>query len=343
MSSLSQAKAPEIVVLDTVASSAADLSVANGLVTVGTGKPFRRKDVADNAIQLDYFLNATAEVKNIYVTTPVANQEYRFVIEQEYGGKVNEVLVSYTPSVSTGATFATGLTAAIQAKINGGQLKGTVAEYTPGSDYGATFTASTSYPVFRVLQTSPSTLTVSSGIAVQTGTTTDAAISSGVLTITKSSHGYAVGDTVRFYGYTGTINGIASSTAGGFIGRVMTSATNNFTMWVESSSSFVCAYGDVRVTKVAQARRGTGSDLITLLGSDKGITSTNVYHVVSVSGLDSSNGNSVYTKNPVPFQKLYLISSTGSAANAIALMARFKEVKNWYVAGGTTFDPALMS
>lgn len=344
---LSQAKSAEIVVLDTVASIAADLSVSGGFVSVTGSRKWKRKDVADNAIQLQYFLNEILESQYVTVAAAVAGTEYRFLLLQQVGGEVRETLVSYTPSVTTLSTFSTGLTAAVQAKIDGGQFKGTATAYNDGTNYGVNIAGLTGYATFSISQVYPTTITVASAIAVQTGTTTDAAISSGVLTITKSSHGYNVGDTIRFYGYTGTINGISSSTTGGFIGRVMTKTTNAFTMWVESSSSFVCAYADVRVTKVATQGLGSGASLIANLGQGAAgtysfITSSNTYSVVRVDGLDSSNGNSSYVNNPVPFTKYYLLNAA-ETTDTPALMARFNEVKNWYGAGVTTFDPALMS
>lgn len=345
---LSQAKSPEVVVLDSVAGTAGDISVSGGFVSVTGGRKWKRRDVADNAIQLQYFLNEKLESQYVTVSAAVAGTEYRFLLLQQAGGEVRKTLVSYTPSVTTLSTFSTGLTAAVQAKIDGGQFKGTATAYNDGTNYGVNIAGLTGYATFSIAQVYPTTITVASAIAVQTGTTTDPAISSGVLTITKSSHGYNVGDVIRFYGYTGTINGISSSTTGGFVGRIMTKTTNAFTMWVESSSGFSCAYADARVTQVASQNVGSGANLIAQLGQgDAGtyrfITSGNTYSVVRVDGLDSSNGNSSYVNNPVPFTKIYLLNASGDAADTILAMARFQEIKNWYVAGDTTTDPALMS
>ena len=341
MSFSQQAKAPEVVVLNTVAASSADLSVANGFVSISTSR-FRRKDVADNAIALGYFLVETAESKNVYVATPVAGTEYRFVIEQEQDGEVKEIFVTYTPSTATGASFATGLTAAVQAKITGGQLKATASAYNTGSLYGVTIVGATGYPVFRVLQTNPSTLTVSSNLA--SGTSSGNLSASGTtLTLAQgTTTAFAVGQTVKLSGWTGSavINGRTAAQGVELRVSVVTASTSLTFICDTISGSISAATADYEI--LAQAQQGSGSSLITLFGSDKGIVSTNVYHIVNVYGLDSSNGNSSYTKNPVPFQKVYLINSTASAANALALMVRIGQVKNWLASGGS-FDPALLS
>lgn len=344
---LAQAKAPEVVVIDSVAASGADVSVSNGYVTIGSGRKWKRKDVADNSIALDYFLVETLESQRVTVAAAVAGTEYRFLVLQQVGGEVRETLVSYTPAVTTLLTFSAGLTAAIQAKIDGGQIKGTVVTYNDGTNYGAALTALTGYATFSIAQVYPTTLTVSAAPTVTSGTsgatsgtsTGNLSASSTTLTMLQSdTAAFAVGQTVKLSGWTGTavIDGRTAS-QGVYLRVYSISANTNVVFRCSTiTGSISAAATDYAIT--AQSRRGYAADLLSLGFST--VTAGNVYHIVRVDGLDSSNGNSSYVSNPAPFTKLYFINS--GDGDALDLMTRINQVKGWLGSGGS-FDPALMS
>lgn len=335
---LAQAKAPEVVVIDSVAASGADVSVSNGYVTIGTGRKWKRKDVADNSIALDYFLVETLESQRVTVAAAVAGTEYRFLVLQQVGGEVRETLVSYTPAVTTLSTFSTGLTAAIQAKIDGGQIKGTVVTYNDGTNYGAALTALTGYATFSITQVDPTSITVASALTSGTSTGNLSASSTTLTMLQSDTSAFAVGQTVKLSGWTGSavIDGRTAS-QGVYLRVYSISANTNVVFRCSTiTGSISAAATDYAIT--AQSRRGYAADLLSLGFST--VTAGNVYHIVRVDGLDSSNGNSSYVSNPAPFTKLYFINS--GDGDALDLMTRINQVKGWLGSGGS-FDPALMS
>lgn len=334
MASLSQAKSPEVVVLDSVAASAADLSVSGGKVSITGMKPFYRSEVPDRAITLDYFLNETVAVENVYASTFTVGTEYSFYIEQDVNGVLKNTFISYTPTSTSGSAFATGLTAAVNAAINMNLVEASAATYNSGGDYGVTITALTGYAVLRIVNAS-SLLTAASNYTAG-ATTSNGSLSGTTLTLTKTSHGLSVGDTIKYTWTSGTLNGLAGSV--GIVARVMTVPTSaTLTVQVVSSSSYVGTAASSYIQKVASARRGNGADL---LADGFAVTSGNTYHTVTISGNDAHNGHTQYTKNPVPFTKILFVNS--GDGDALDLMTRINQVKNWQDGSGN-FDPALMA
>ena len=335
MATLAQAKAPEVVVLNSVAASAADLTVSNGKVSITGMKPFVRKEVDDNAIVLDYFLNETLQVQNVFASTFTVGTEYSFYIYQDVNGELQETYISYVPTSTSNSAFATGLTAAVNAAINSGRVKASAATYNSGGDYGTTITALTGYAVFTIEQ--KKNVSSSSGISPAYGaTTSNGSLSGTVLTLTKTGHGLAVGDLIKYTWTSGTLNGVAGSV--GIVARVMTAATaDTLTINVTSSASYVGTAASSFIEKMPSARRGNGADL---LAQGYDVTSGNTYHKVTIIGSDAHNGHTQYTKNPVPFQKELFVNA--GDGDALDLMTRINQVKGW-LNGSGNFDPNLLS
>jgi len=340
------------IVLNSVAGTAGDLTTPGQGRVVVTGDPkgFKRPDVTEIAVLP--FINETLEVVRVTASAaPAANTTYSFLLEQDLVGissnsvPKRQALVSLTTGASapSATNFGIALAAVVQGLIDSNQFEVSVAAHASGNG-GCDITALTGHATFRVLQ----------AVNVAGVSTLDSAASSGnlsasgtTLTMLESDTSpFAVGKLVKLSGWTGTavING--RTAAQGVILRVATiSANTNVTFVAETITGSISA-AVVTFTVIASNARGLGSQYIangiTAGGSPSvSVIATDVYHEVVVKGGEFA-GKSQAQADLAPIETHYLISSTTDTANALLLLARFVEVKNYYGAGVTTVDPLLL-
>jgi hypothetical protein len=342
------------VVLNTVAGTAGDLTTPGQGRVVLTGDPkgFKRPDVSEIAVLP--FINETLEVIRVTASAaPAANTTYSFLLEQEITGATSTVLpkrqalVSLTTgsSAPNATAFGVALASVVQGLIDSNQFDVSVAAHAVGNG-GCDITALTGNATFRVLQAV--NVAGVSQLASGSSTSTDFASSGTTLTMeVAATTAFAVGKLVRLSGWTGgaLING--RTAAQGVVLRVseILSGPPRVVFVAETVSAAITGQ-DTDYQVVASNARGLGSQYIangiTAGGSPSvPVVSTNVYHEVIVKGGEFA-GKSQAQEDLRPIEIHYLISSTASAANALLLLARFIEVKNYYGAGVTTVDPLLL-
>lgn len=335
------------IVINSVAATAGDLTTpGQGIVKV-TGDPigFKRGDVEEIAILP--FLNEELQVTRVTATaSPAASTTYQFVLTQEVNGVMKQNIVSYATgsgAAPSAAVFAAALTASVQGLIDSDQFQISVAAYTSGNG-GVDITALTGYATFTIKQTS--NLTVDSQLASGTSSGNLSASGTTLTMLNSSTANFVVGDLVKLTGWTGTAVIDGKTAAQGVILRVSAISTNTSVTFVATTVTGSISAAAVDYERIASNQRGLGSGYIakgiTAGGNpSKVVIATDVYHEVVVKG-GSFAGKSLAQEDLAPFTNHYLISSTTDTANALLLLARFGEVKNYYGAGVTTVDPALL-
>lgn len=344
---MATAKNTKYFVINTVAATAGDLSIpSQGRVKVtGDTEGFLRRDAS--SIVVKKFIVETLQVSAVTATaTPVAGTTYRFIMEQEdANGDIQRLPVDYYAGTGVTATIlGTAITASVQAHIDSGKLQATAVVITSGNG-GVTITALTGYPVIRFKQ--PIAMTVATSLENR-ASSGNLSRSSLVLTMLEGdTSAFAVGQLVKLTGWTGgaTLNG-KTATEGVILRVDSISANTNVKYVIEAYvgtiSAAVCTF-EILATNAT----GIGADLT----ADRSITgggdpnvdivAANVYHEVIVTAGEPS-GSTMTVTDFAPFESHYFISSTGSASNALLLTDRFEEVEQYFVAGGTTVDPALL-
>lgn len=328
------------IVLNAPVATAGDLTTPGGGKVNVTGDPngFLRNQVQE--FKLQYFNPEVLESVTI-TATPAANTDYEFYIEQDVDGSVtpNKLLVAVTTVASpSAAVLRDALTANVQAFIDSGQLKATAVGSTSGSDAVVTITGLTGFAPFRILQAV--NVTEASLLLNVASTSTDfsGVAATGVITMeVASTAGVAVGQIhhVTWTGNTETING-SLGTAGTKlrVSAILAGPARIQYIADEISGDFT---GDDSVSQlVATKPRVLGADLIA-----QGVTdavAAGIYHEVIVLAKQES-GDTLTVPGHQDFEKHYYIRDT---ADGLLLMARFGEVKDWFAAGGSTVDPALM-
>jgi hypothetical protein len=344
------AKNNQYFVLNDVAASAADLTTPGGgrVKVTGDTQGFLRPKV--DSFKINRFIVETLAIKVVAATATVAaGTTYRFGIKQQLGTEINGVETHYidylAPTGVTATIFREAITGQVQGLIDSGKLQATAVVYTSGNS-GVTITALTGYPVIEIVQTQA--LTVTSGLASGASTSTDfsAVAATGVITMeVAATTGLVVGQLHTLSGWTGgaLING--KTAAQGATVRVSAILTGPARVqYVAQSVSADITGQDSNYALIASYATGKGSQLIALGitgGGDPNVdvVSTNVYHECIVTGGEPS-GQDMTLEPEAPFAKHYYINS--GDADALDLVARFVEVQNWYGAGVTTVDPALL-
>lgn len=342
------------VVLNTVAGTAGDLTTPGQGRVVVTGDPqgFKRPNVSEIAVLP--FINETLEVRRVTASaSPAANTTYSFVLEQEITGVTSTVLpkrqalVSYTTgsSAPSATNFGIALAAVVQALIDSNQFDLSVAAHSTGNG-GCDITALTGNATFRILQD----VNVADVSTLASGASTSTDFSSSGTTITMevaSSAAFAVGKMVNLSGWTGgaLINGRTAAQGVNLRVSAILSGPARIQFIAETISTAISGQ-DSNYQILASNARGLGSQYIangiTAGGSPSvSVVAANVYHEVIVKGGEFA-GKSQAQADLAPIEVHYLINSTASAANALLLLARFVEVKNYYGAGVTTVDPLLL-
>ena len=342
------------IVLNSVAGTAGDLTTPGQGRVVVTGDPkgFKRPDVTEIAVLP--FINETLEVVRVTASAaPAANTTYSFLLEQDLVGissnsvPKRQALVSLTTGASapSATNFGIALAAVVQGLIDSNQFEVSVAAHASGNG-GCDITALTGHATFRVLQA----VNVAGVSTLASGSSTSADFSSSGTTITMevaSSAAFAVGKMVTLSGWTGgaLING--RDEAQGVTLRVSAILSGPARIQFVAETIDVAISGeDSDYQIVASNSRGLGSQYIangiTAGGSPSvSVIATDVYHEVVVKGGEFA-GKSQAQADLAPIETHYLISSTTDTAEALLLLARFVEVKNYYGAGVTTVDPLLL-
>lgn len=328
------------IVINAPAATAGDLTTPGGGRVNVTGDPngFLRNKVEE--ISLQYFNPEVLESVTI-TAVPAANTDYEFYIEQDVDGSVipNKVLVAVSTVASpTDTALAAALTANVQAFIDSGQIKATAAASTSGGSGVVTITGLTGYKPFRIFQ--KKNVTQASLLLNVASTSTDfsGVAATGVITMeVAATTGAAVGQIhhVTWTGNTETINGSLGTVGTKLRVSALLSGPARIQYIADSISADFT--GDDSVSQlVATYPRVKGSDLIAQ-GVDDAVAA-NVYHQVIVKNKQES-GDTLTVAGHQEFEKHYYILND---ANGLLLMARFKEVKLWFAAGGSTVDPNLM-
>ena len=341
------AKSNQYFVLNDVAASAADLSTSVGsggrVLVTGDTEGFLRPKV--QSIKAKKFIVETLQTTTVLASAVAAGTTYRFYLKQQLGTEINGVEPLYidylAPTGITQAAFQTAITGAVQALINSGKLKATAVESASGNG-GVLITALTGYPVIEVGQAL--NVTAASTLPADTSTGNLSASGTTLTMLQSDTSDFAVGQLVKLTGWTGAavING-GDSTAGAIL-RVDSISTNTNVKFVAESVSGSISAAATDYEILASYATGKGSQYIAngiVSGGDPSVdvVSTNVYHEVVVEGGEPS-GFDMTLEDIAPFKKTYLINSGDS--DALDLVARFVEVANYYVAGGTDVDPALL-
>jgi len=334
------------IILNTVAATAGDLTTpGQGVVKVtGDLQGFKRGDVDEIAVLP--FVNETLEIVRVTAAAaPAANTTYQFTIEQTVLGKKKQALVSYftgatTPSASA---FGIAITAVLQGLINSNQLEVSAVAHATGNG-GVDITALTGYAVFYVKQLSG--VVAASTLATATSSGNLSASGTTITMAQNPTAAFTVGSLVKLSGWTGTavING--RTAAQGVTLRVATIVANTNVTFTASTVTGSITAAVTTYALIASQSRGLGQSFIDLgfiAGGSPSVSvvAANAYHEVVVKG-GSFAGKSMAQEDLAPLDTRYLISSTASAANALLLLARFVEVKNYFGPGVTTVDPLLL-
>jgi len=321
-------------VLDSVASSAGDVTVSGGKVSIEGCPSFEHGKVVNYTLQKS--ITEQVERKSAKFTSAANSTRYQCAITQLIDGKTEQFLVDYTSDASaTDAEVENALVAQVQAMIDGGALKATVA----AASNGILVTGIANYPTLNIV--GAENLTVASeqsyaDNATQSGSFFAAVVSAlaGTTTVTVTSNGHSLteGMKVKVSGYGGTMDGQAGSV--GVTARVTTVAANTFVLDGVVGASLTLS--STRVEVVATEAFGSGVDLAAQ--QVPGITSGNTYTRFTV---DYRSFEGKGTPNEAN-RTLELYINEGDA-DADDLIDRLVEIENGYAAGTTNADPALIA
>jgi len=333
--------------LNSVAASAADLTVGGGKFTI-TGDPqgITRRYVDSFAINR-YRPAVASELRVAATATVVVGSVYSFVVRQDLSGKVDGITTESVATVNVTATSAVaadfGALIAAAASAVGGrpEFDFTAAAYTSGNG-GVDITGGSTQPVVIIeqplLMTQSDLLNggASSGNASYSGTT--------ITVLHNDTTDIVVGGQVTFSGWSGgaIVNG-RTAAEGVTLPVTAVSANTNFVLEADSISGTMSA-AVAAFQVIAQEQAGAGSqyiaDGVTAGGNPSvSVVSTNNYHDVVIKGGEvagSTNGQD----DLKPYEKHFLINSGDS--DAADLLARIVEVEKYYAAGTTDADPALI-
>lgn len=333
--------------LNSVAASAADLTVGGGKFTI-TGDPqgITRRYVDSFAINR-YRPAVASELRLASTATVVVGSLYSFVVRQDLRGIVDGITtesvatVNVTATSAVAATFGAQIAAAASAVGARPEFDFTASAYTGGNG-GVDITGGSSQPVVIIEQ--PVLLTQSD--LLNSGTSSGNVSSSGTaITVLESdTTDIVVGGQVTITGWESgvVINGVADTAS---VTLPVTAVTTNTSFVLEADSVSATMSGattDFQV--IAQEQAGAGSqyiaDGVTAGGNPSvSVVSTNNYHDVVIKGGEvagSTNGQD----DLKPYEKHFLINS--GDADAADLLARIVEVKEWFAAGTTDADPNLL-
>lgn len=329
---------------------AADLTrPGQGRVLVtGDSKGFLRPKV--NSIKVKPFIVETLADIDVTATAPPAvGTAYKFVIEQESAeSQQNKQPKRYYITVvatSTNATvFGNQVTAAVQGLIDSGELEATATVITSGNG-GVTVGGVAGKPLVKVIQ--PVNMTVASGWAVVSSTSTDFAAVAATKVVTvevAATTGLAVGQLHRVT-WTGseTING-KTGTQGATLRVSAILSGPARVQYVAQSVSADITGADGTLQRIASEAEGLGSDLIAergIVGQNADIVAATVYHEVVVDYLEPT-GDTMTKEEGSPILKSYFIDATNTPANGLALLTQFEYVNAYLNSAGNAADPLLL-
>lgn len=243
-------------VLNTIAASGADVTLANRQFNI-TGFPAAINYLGITTVGAGLLppLVETPQVKTITFTAS-NSVTYSFYVQQNVDDNQISFPFTYTSdSTATAAEIALAITSAIN---NNPALRITAS----GTSTTITVTADAGYPFFTI--TANSNVTVADAMPTIAPHATAATAIAGTTTVTvttAAAHGLATGQTVAIAGVatmTLTQNGVSGLSA--VTARITYASSTTFTL--DGVTGTGTNSGTITITKVAQADRGNGADLL---------------------------------------------------------------------------------
>lgn len=248
----------KVFVLPTLQAAGADVSLANGTLSVTGAEPIPVRNI--QSAQLVSTTPGLGNVNVITLTTTIAGSTtYSGVIQQVLRGETSNFPFTYTTAAvaPTAAVFYTALKAILQAGIDSGALLGTVA----GGTTEVTFTCDPSAPVAAFALNNLSVATAATVLVAAGSACTNAA--PRVLS-TAAAHGLTIGGiySISFSGVSGAPGNLNLN--GRTLYGIVTSATDITLFGTTNSGAVVTTSATMTVSNLAtetfysQAGRMTG-------------------------------------------------------------------------------------